>query len=197
MPPSPIFQAQKNIKTYRAGTKTSALNLGGLGLQQDDLIALKDELSSLPRLKTLYLGKDTKSRSKKPATNFLDKMPEWLFETNPGLKKIDLSFNRLSELPSSVSTYPGFKHLDLKANKFARFPDVVCRMCSLAFLDLSLNAIQVLPQELGTLASLEDLVLDFEALRWPPPETAQTSEPTSAILSFLRTISARGFRSGS
>ncbi|MEQ1694829.1 MAG: COR domain-containing protein [Hyphomicrobiaceae bacterium] len=187
---SPRFTAASAIKAYRNNKLRYMLDLSGFGLRQDELEALREELSSLPRLKYLYLGLDRRSKAATRASNSLTSVPDWLFVTNPGLTRLDLSFNHLTSIPNALANCARLEWLNLSHNSLAHVPDVISKLKELQELFISHNKIISLPESLGSLTELQNISLDEMAMEWPPRKIL--SQGTKPMLDFLRNISLSG-----
>ena len=92
------------------------------------------------------------------SSNRLTEIPD-IHEWSPGLTVLDLSHNELTLLPNDVVA-PSIRTLLLGDNKFRTVPLCVCSFFSLQFLDISDNPdILSLPVEMGRLSNLNKLTL--------------------------------------
>lgn len=113
----------------------------------------------------------------------------------PGLSVANLNFNRLAQLPLSLSDCRNLQHLFACGNKLTSVPDsysalpltnlflsenafdavppVVCRITTLTKLSLACCQIQALPQEIGQLVALQWLDVSFNSLKALPPAIGQ------------------------
>ncbi|KAI9255443.1 hypothetical protein EDC94DRAFT_696535 [Helicostylum pulchrum] len=78
--------------------------------------------------------------------------------------------NRLTNLPSSFSTFKHLTILFISNNSFTKFPQVICEISSLAYLDISFNKITSFPDEICNLTQLVGLFATANRLtgRLPP-----------------------------
>ena len=119
----------------------------------------------------------------------IPEVPEW----SPCLTVLDLSNNQLSSLPSKVIA-PAIRSLDISRNKFHTVPLSVCSFVTLHSLDLSDNPnIVALPVQMGRLGYLSHLNLSgLKNLREPPKNLQKEGRECIRYLnSKLR--NARGF----
>ena len=92
-------------------------------------------------------------------------VPEW----SPNLTVLDLSHNLLSSLPRNGNA-PALRSLNIGSNKFRTVPPSICSLVTLYTLDLSENPdILTLPAEMGKLSTLTQLNLrGLKDLNDPP-----------------------------
>lgn len=76
-----------------------------------------------------------------------------------GLRSLNLSRNRLAELPASLWHLSELEHLDLGGNRITALPPAVASLSRLVSLDLSENRLPDLPAELISCTSLAQLDL--------------------------------------
>ena len=92
------------------------------------------------------------------SSNKLTEIPD-VQEWSPGLTVLDLSYNELSYLPNDVIA-PSICTLLINNNKFRTVPLCICSFFSLQYLDISENPdILSLPVEMGRLSNLNKLVM--------------------------------------
>lgn len=88
----------------------------------------------------------------------------------PHLNALDLSRNKLRTLPEWLGAATDLQELRVSRNKLSEFPQVICGFAHLKRLDLSRNALQGLPECMGNLAELVSLDLWSNDLAVFPPE---------------------------
>ena len=81
------------------------------------------------------------------------------------VKRLDLSFNDLSELPPSLASMSSLRHLILTGNHFVKFPLVLLSMSDLHTIALGRNSLTEIPGDLGKMAELRELDLFMNKLR--------------------------------
>ena len=86
-------------------------------------------------------------------------IPDTVFTAFPNLKWLDISKNKLKEIPSGIGKLSQLEHLDASKNKLSSVPYTLGYLKQLNTLLLNQNAIETLPKEIGNLESLE--VLDL------------------------------------
>ncbi|XP_054000596.1 leucine-rich repeat protein SHOC-2-like [Hylaeus anthracinus] len=80
------------------------------------------------------------------------------------LVQLNLSENRLSNLPNSLHLLKKLVYLNLDYNQLTSIPDIICELTSLKTLKASHNRIKDVTNNLETLSNLEDLDLSFNEL---------------------------------
>ena len=73
------------------------------------------------------------------------------------LKRLDLSHNCISEIPSSISMLVGLKELWLQHNPLAKFPEGVTLLANLELIDIAHTLVAELPTELANLQNLYEM----------------------------------------
>ena len=165
----------------------------------------QNQLSTLPISVASYLKKCTKLDLYK---NNIKNIPPLILEL-PLIKKLNLSHNKISELPNvlwssslvqlnlshnELKTLPdcatelcakSMKVLQLEYNQLRKVPKCVCFLYNLNTLDLSYNPeILVLPVDLGRLKGLKQLILKgLHHLYDPPPSICENS---AVCISYLK-----------
>eukprot|EP01104_Vermistella_antarctica_P018428 TRINITY_DN6819_c0_g1_i1.p1 TRINITY_DN6819_c0_g1~~TRINITY_DN6819_c0_g1_i1.p1 ORF type:complete len:179 (-),score=32.44 TRINITY_DN6819_c0_g1_i1:120-656(-) len=105
------------------------------------------------------------------------------------LEVLNLRYNELGSLPNTISKLQSLKELHLGANKFGAIPPPVCELSSLELLDCFQNRISRLPCELAQLVSLKRLSLFQNP--WHSPSQETVDEGFDAVMLHLRTEYAR------
>ncbi|KAK3030952.1 hypothetical protein RJ639_036690 [Escallonia herrerae] len=118
-----------------------------------------------------------------PIVSVFDGAPPDLFCRLKCLKTLDLSRNRLRELPTEVGELMNLRYLNLSHNLLLDLPETVCDLCNLQTLKLvACDHLKRLPQGIGKLISLRHLEIDrTESLKVLPKGIRR--------LSSLRTLS--------
>ena len=116
-------------------------------------------------------------------------VPEW----SASLSVLDLSYNRLSNLPISAVAHT-LKNLNISNNRFRTVPYCVCSFVGLTTLNIANNSeIVALTYELGRLKNLVNLNLDgLNNLNDPPRSVRVTTADCIQYLN-CRLRSARGY----
>ncbi|XP_029044322.1 leucine-rich repeat protein SHOC-2-like [Osmia bicornis bicornis] len=100
--------------------------------------------------------------------NQLPQLPSNFTESIANLVYLDLSDNRLSNLPDSVNMLKMLTYLNLDNNQFFCLPNVVCELSSLKTLKTRKNHIRYVPNNLENLSNLQDLDLSYNELEYLP-----------------------------
>lgn len=96
-----------------------------------------------------------------PIISELDRIEPDLCNRLACLKALDLSHNRLGELPKEVGKLIRLKFLNLSHNPFWELPSTLCDLYNLQTLNLSAcDNLRKLPQEMGKLVNLRHLEID-------------------------------------
>lgn len=86
-----------------------------------------------------------------------------------GLIRLDLSNNKLSYVPESITGCIQLHTLYLGGNKFAKFPEPLCNMSNLRRLYLGANQLAVIPESVSSMQQLEVLYLGGNRIRTVTP----------------------------
>ncbi|CED84483.1 FOG: Leucine rich repeat [Phaffia rhodozyma] len=87
------------------------------------------------------------------------------------LRYLNLKGNDLREIPAVLGSLQSLEILDLSRNKIRKFPDTPPgRLSSLRVLSLSQNKIRALPKYISTFTELKVFKIDHNPIEWPPPE---------------------------
>jgi len=83
---------------------------------------------------------------------------------------LDLSKQKLEEIPAGVFELTNLEYLVLFKNKITVIPPEIGTLKKLRVLDISRNKIEVLPPEIGELTELRTLILNQNLIAALPPE---------------------------
>lgn len=103
-----------------------------------------------------------------------------------GLRKLNLSYNRISTLPLSVSRLSTLTAMDLSHNVIIGLPETLSALVCLNNIDLSFNRLTVLPCGLGLAAELETIIAHHNPLIAPPMEIMR--QGAQKITTYLRGV---------
>lgn len=125
-------------------------NLVKIQVASNEILIIPSGLLCLPKLEYIDVSYNT-----------ISALPEPLIgQLSPCLSFVNLANNRLSTLPSYFEN-AGIKHLDLSNNRLQEVPKCVCTLKHLESLNIDENIdITHLPYELGSLRNLELLSVD-------------------------------------
>lgn len=105
------------------------------------------------------------------------------------LTHLDLSFNRLSTLPSCILHLLSLRVLLVSHNSLVTLPEDFGSLRRLTFFSAMKNQLKDLPQSIGELAELQDLDLSENALEFLPDEVGNLQNCTELDLSGNRLLS--------
>ena len=81
------------------------------------------------------------------------------------LKYLDLSYNKIIEIPKEIGQLTSLKKLYLTNNKIIEIPKEIGLLISLNYLILLYNKIVIIPEEIGQLTSLKYLNLKYNYIK--------------------------------
>jgi internalin A len=94
----------------------------------------------------------------------------------PNLKRIDLSFNRLTSVPEAITHLTNLQTLDLHKNQLTNLPDEITHLTHLQTIDLCSNQLTSLPDVIGQLTNLQKLYLTENQLISLPDSIKQLTQ---------------------
>ncbi|MHB9147078.1 MAG: hypothetical protein ACYC2U_01280 [Candidatus Amoebophilus sp.] len=92
------------------------------------------------------------------------------------LKKLDLSYTLINELPDSIGELIQLEELQLYANQFRLFPPVIANLTNLQRLDLSYNKLNNIPTSIKKLINLKALFLQGNSIESIPNSIGELTE---------------------
>lgn len=101
-----------------------------------------------------------------------------------GIRVLDLSGNRITELPVWIGRLTALEELSLRGNRLVALPESLSGLTRLKRLDLADNQFVEIPRWLGRLDLVSVGLEDNECLLVPPPQVV--AEGTEAVLEHLR-----------
>lgn len=119
-------------------------NLEILTVSNNHLTALPDQMKQLQRLQSCHLS-----------NNKFDEMPLCLCYLSKSLLFLDLSYNYLRQLPSSVQHLKQLRTFLLLGNRLKNVPDSICQLSKLETLWLGDNKLKELPKNFSQLKHLD------------------------------------------
>lgn len=140
-----------------------------LDVSDSHFTQVPEVIFSLKRLQKLVIGGHIHRYMKlgKPAEWGFATLDERLFQLT-NLSSLDVSGNRMSNLPPGLGALKKLKSLDLSHNKFPTLPADVGQLSKLTTLKLHGTAISTLPTTLESLTVLRVLKLDGAPLTYVP-----------------------------
>jgi Leucine-rich repeat (LRR) protein len=155
--------------------------LGLFDISDNDLSQLPAAMGRLVNLREFYGSRNGLHRLPKAfaqlsmlerlevADNRLRKLPESFFSNMERLSQLDLSGNRLLEIPSSIGKCRHLVHLSAARNKLKALPPDIGRLGWLRRLDLSKNKLSFLPTQITGCSFIRRLNLSENNLSVLPP----------------------------
>lgn len=104
-----------------------------------------------------------------------------------GLTSLDLSYNRLSTLPLSISHLTALTLLDLKCNCLIALPETLSALSVIATVDVSFNHLTVLPCGLGISPALRQIIAHHNTQLLAPPHEI-LKQGASVVAHYLASV---------
>jgi len=105
-------------------------------------------------------------------------------QVNKDIKELDLSSNRLTQLPREIGNLTQLTHLNLFINKLTELPSEIGQLTQLTHLELQGNQLTQLPREIGQLTQLTYLSLSSNQLTQLPKEIGNLTQLIYLDLSY-------------
>ena len=86
----------------------------------------------------------------------------------PHLTHLNLSYNNLTEIPSTICLLLHLQEVLLRDNKLSQLPDEIVLLRKLELLDVSHNLLQSLPKDIGKMGNLKKLNVSYNLLNAIP-----------------------------
>jgi len=142
----PSMAGMTKLKTLRlTGCNLGAWPEGKLPPNLQTLSLSKNNISVLPATMTDPAGT---WKNLDLSTNKIEELPGWLLGLT-GLIMLDLSHNDLGEIPSGISGLTHLEQLYVSDNGLESLPDVLCDMSNLHDLVAARNSLYSLPEDIG------------------------------------------------
>lgn len=130
-----------------------------------------------------YVYTNLAEAAKRPTTVYhldlsrqkLDEVPERVFSFK-NLKSLNLSKNKISQLSPAIAGLSKLEELDLSYNRLSLLPYQFASLSKLTTLNLSKNSIKKLPENFGKLSSLQKLNLWANELESLPKSFGQLKD---------------------
>ncbi len=135
-------------------------NISELLLNGKELTELPKSLRILDNLRKFYLG-----------SNKMKVVPIEILYLN--LKTLDLSNNKIVEIPVQLGNMINLKELNFNNNKIKIIPQEFKFLVNLKFLYLDYNVIKIIPKEIGHMSSLKVFSISSNLLQEIPIELAK------------------------
>ena len=144
-----LREAVRRIEEAQRDDAT-ALELGGLGLNESHAAIIAPKLSRLTQLRVLSFGyapevRDTprslRTRSGKRVSNRLQMLPRVFLRVVPNLTHLFLDGNNLTVLPAEIGALTMLQELSLEDNQLVALPTVLASMAALREISLKGNAL--------------------------------------------------------
>jgi Leucine-rich repeat (LRR) protein len=99
------------------------------------------------------------------------------------LRTLNLSANKLTQIPSTISGLINLQHIELSYNQLTQIPDAVYDLKSLATLDLSHNQLTRISEHITKLSNLQKLDVAFNELTKLPDQITELTKLCALDLS--------------
>ena len=86
------------------------------------------------------------------------------------LRKLNLGWCKLTEIPQEVFEFSNLEVLRLYKNRLETIPPEIEKLKNLKKLTVSSNRLKSIPPEIGNLWQLEELILKYNKIKEIPPE---------------------------
>jgi hypothetical protein len=179
---------QTYVKTFGPGSDSDKQKLFEVLVERKDkLIAYKLPAKGKSPVKSK--GKSpVKSKAKSPAkskakspvkskgklvnvnlsSKNLTEIPQNILEIAPAIRELNLTGNKLTQLPKEIGNMVNLEKLLLNKNQLTELPKEIGKLKKLKSLSLFDNKVTQLPKEIGDLTNLEELVLARQKLTQLP-----------------------------
>ncbi|CAF1558626.1 unnamed protein product [Rotaria magnacalcarata] len=143
------------------------INLKCLHLDNNNIVSFPAEIGELPHLETLTVSNNhlttlpdqirqlQRLQSCHLSNNKIEDMPSCLCYLSKSLLFLDLSYNYLRQIPSSIHNLKQLRTLLLLGNRIKTLPDSVCQLSKLETLWLGDNKLTELPKSFPQLKHLD------------------------------------------
>ncbi|OGU59956.1 MAG: hypothetical protein A2V66_16270 [Ignavibacteria bacterium RBG_13_36_8] len=146
-----------------------------LGLNNQQLVSLPDEISRLNFLERLFLRKNslkilppsidslTTLKSLDLRENTLESLPDTIGDLQ-SLEILWMDNNQLTKLPNSMNRNKSLKDLCASENKINVFPEMICTLPNLERINLRKNVLENISESIGSLKKLKNLYVNDNPL---------------------------------
>ncbi|MEM7476761.1 MAG: leucine-rich repeat domain-containing protein, partial [Planctomycetota bacterium] len=115
---------------------------------------------------------DKKSPSVVLQNSGLRRLPTDICKKLKSLRHLDLSWNQLKEIPSSISELTKLQTLRLSGNRISQLPEELCDLENLREIHVDSNELLTLPERIGALSKLQMLQLRKNKIQTLPKSLA-------------------------
>ena len=96
---------------------------------------------------------------------------------------LDMSFNKLTEIPKEIFNLTNLKTLNISNNQITEIPKEIFNLTNLTYLDISNNKIKEIPKEIFNLTNLTDLYVSNNQISEMPKEICNLTNLTDLYVS--------------
>jgi len=118
------------------------------------------------------LKKHLETAEKTGALNFtergLEKFPPELVKVTGNLRNLDLSNNKIIQLPANIGAFKFLKNLNMSRNKIREIPGEIEKLTKLETLNLAFNLLTSIPTSVSKLKALKEVNLSNNSLQEIP-----------------------------
>lgn len=169
--------AQEREDSFTNPDSTGDESMGGASVNDEaretDLLRL---MVKAWEFKMISLALKNKEKALDLTNMYLDTLPPTLCAApTKHLRVLNISNNRLTEIPRAISQLQSLRELNLSLNYISALPDELFQLTQLSVLDVSSNKLLSIPSHVSRLVSLEDLLLSYNELVELPAEICSLS----------------------
>jgi|GEM_PF-2588449 len=148
-----LFLSDNQIEDFCISDK--AFQLESLFLDANDINSVPETIKQLKSLKLLSFYNNPEIRT----------LPDWIFEALPNLCELNFSAIGLQKISEKVSKLSKLYKLDLSDNKLKDIPDSLYQLEELKFLNISANDLTEISDKINNLSSIRRLDASLNSLK--------------------------------